>query len=147
MRKRRLDLGLLRREVAERLSADTCSVTNWELNRTQAGLKFLPGIVRFLGYAPWPADGSTGERLLGYRRERGLSQSALAQLIGVDPGTLSRWERGYRVPPRKYARLPEAFLARVAPEPGSDPPAAPADSKGLLCRPLDPAPRSALGES
>src|SRR6266511_2668936 len=32
--RRRLDLGLLQREVAERLGADECTVTNWELNRT-----------------------------------------------------------------------------------------------------------------
>jgi DNA-binding XRE family transcriptional regulator len=49
LRKRRLDLGLLQRGVAERLGADPCSVTNWELNRTKPALWFLPAIVRFLG--------------------------------------------------------------------------------------------------
>jgi hypothetical protein len=33
LRKRRLDLGLLQRQVADQLGADPCSVTNWELNR------------------------------------------------------------------------------------------------------------------
>ena len=110
MRKRRLDLGLLQREVAERLSADTCSVANWELNRTKPALWFLPAIVRFLGYGPWSADGSIGHRLLAYRQERGLSQSALARLLGVDPGTLGRWERGLRVPAGQYARRAAAFV-------------------------------------
>jgi transcriptional regulator with XRE-family HTH domain len=104
LRRRRLDLGLLQREVAERIGADQCSVTNWELNRTKPALWFLPAIVRFLGYQPWAADGSIGERLLAYRRERGVSQSTLARLLGVDPGTLSRWERGLRVPSGTYAR-------------------------------------------
>jgi transcriptional regulator with XRE-family HTH domain len=103
-------LGLLQREVAERFGAHTSSVTNWELNRTKPALWFLPGIVRFLGYAPWAAGESVGERLLAYRRERGLCQAALARLLGVDPGTLSRWERGLRVPTGKYARLAERFL-------------------------------------
>ncbi|MGH7535611.1 MAG: helix-turn-helix domain-containing protein [Gemmatimonadales bacterium] len=110
LRKRRLDLGLLQREVAERLGADPCSVTNWELNRTKPALRFLPGIVRFLGYAPWAADGSLGDRLLAYRRERVLSQAAFARLLGVDPGTLGRWERGLRVPTGRYAGLAEAYL-------------------------------------
>ena len=115
LRKRRLDLGLLQREVARRIGADEASVTNWELNRTKPALRFLPGIIRVLGYTPWTADGSIGERLLAYRRERGLCQSALARLLGLDPGTLSRWERGNRVPAGRYARLADAFLQRPAP--------------------------------
>jgi transcriptional regulator with XRE-family HTH domain len=110
LRRRRLDLGLLQREVAERLGADTCSVTNWELNHTTPALRFMPGIIRFLGYTPWGPGASAGERLVAYRRERGLPQTALARLLGIDPGTLSRWERGLRVPAGGYARLAEAFL-------------------------------------
>jgi transcriptional regulator with XRE-family HTH domain len=52
IRRRRLDLGLLQREVAERLGADAATITNWELNRTQPALRFLPAIVGFLGYPP-----------------------------------------------------------------------------------------------
>jgi ribosome-binding protein aMBF1 (putative translation factor) len=61
--------------------------------------------------AAWAAGESVGERLLAYRRERGLCQAALARLLGVDPGTLSRWERGLRVPTGKHARLAERFLS------------------------------------
>jgi transcriptional regulator with XRE-family HTH domain len=110
LRRRRLDLGLLQREVAERLGADPCSVTNWELGRTKPALWFLPAIVRFLGYVPWSADGSIGQRLLAHRRERGLSQSALAQLLGIDPGTLGRWERGLRTPLGAFARRVEVVF-------------------------------------
>jgi transcriptional regulator with XRE-family HTH domain len=114
LRRRRLDLGLFQREVAERLGADPCSVTNWELNQTKPALHFLRGIVRFLGYAPWPTEASIGERLLAFRRERGLSQAAFARLLGVDPGTVSRWERSIRIPTRRYARRAEATLERLA---------------------------------
>lgn len=110
LRRRRLDLGLLQREVAERLRTQPCSVTNWELNHTEPELRFVPGIVRFLGYAPWVARASIGERLLAYRRERGLAQSALARLLGIDPGTLSRWERDLRVPTGRYVELTETLL-------------------------------------
>jgi len=113
LRKRRLDLGLFPREVADRLGADPCSVTNWELGRTNPALRFLPGIIGFLGYAPWTDGASVVERLLAFRRERGLSQAALARLLGVDPCTLSRWVRGLRVPTSRYARLAQAFLAGV----------------------------------
>ena len=86
------------------------TITYPELNRTKPALWFLPGIVQFLGYAPWAADGRVGERLLAYRRERGLAQKVLASFLGVDPGTLARWERGVRMPTGRYARLAEAFL-------------------------------------
>jgi transcriptional regulator with XRE-family HTH domain len=112
LRRRRLDLCLLQRQAAERLGVHEATVTNWELKRTKPALRFLPGIVRFLGYTPWTGDGSIGERLLAFRRERGLSQTAFAGLLGVDPGTLSRWERGLRVPTGRYARLVVAFLGR-----------------------------------
>src|SRR6266581_1418450 len=74
LRRRRLDLGLLQREVAERLGADPCSVTNWELNRASPALHFLPGITDLIGYLPWAAGSSIGERLLAYRRHRGITQ-------------------------------------------------------------------------
>ena len=118
LRRRRLDLGLLQRQVADQLGADTSTITNWELGRTEPELRFLAGIVRFLGYAPRTADGSIGEQLLAYRRERGASQADLARLLGVDPGTLSRWERGVRIPTGRHGQLVETFLKQLAMPPG-----------------------------
>jgi hypothetical protein len=37
-----------------------------------------------------------------------------ARLIGIDPATLSRWERNLRVPAGRYALLAEAFVERFA---------------------------------
>jgi hypothetical protein len=46
LRQRRLELGLLQRQVSEQLDANSSSsVTNWELRRTKPALHFLPGIV------------------------------------------------------------------------------------------------------
>jgi len=67
-------------------------------------------VLKFLGYPPWAAGPSVSERLLAFRREQGLSQAAFARLLGVDPGTLSRWERKLRLPTGRYASLTEAFL-------------------------------------
>jgi hypothetical protein len=93
-----------------RRRADPCSVTNWELNRTSPALHFLPGITDLIGYLPWAAGSSIGERLLAYRRDRGITQEVMARRLGVDPGTLSRWERGLRVPAGRHDRLVQAFL-------------------------------------
>lgn len=89
MRKRRLDLGLLQKDVAAQLRADEGSVWNWEANRTVPALRFLPRIVEFLGYVPFPLNGSLPERLKVYRQALGLSQRRLAETLGVDPGTLA----------------------------------------------------------
>jgi transcriptional regulator with XRE-family HTH domain len=55
LRKRRLGLGLLQREFAERLGVTESTVTNWELNRTTPALRFLPAIIALLGFDPRPA--------------------------------------------------------------------------------------------
>ena len=36
--------------------------------------------------------------LLAYRKARGLRQKDAAEVFGVDPSTLARWERGERLP-------------------------------------------------
>jgi transcriptional regulator with XRE-family HTH domain len=70
--------------------------------------------VRFLGYVPWAAGTTIGERLLACRRDRGLCQNMMGRRLGIDPGTLSPWERNLRVPGGRYAWLVEAFLERLA---------------------------------
>jgi transcriptional regulator with XRE-family HTH domain len=54
MRKRRLDLGLLQREVALRIGVDVTSVNNWERGRASPNLRAIPAVIRFLGYTPPP---------------------------------------------------------------------------------------------
>jgi len=99
--KRRLDLGLLQREVAERLGADKASVVNWECNATYPALHWRPRIIEFLGYAPWDPSWTLGERLLAARETLGLSRRRAAKALGVDEGTLARWEGGRGKPGRR----------------------------------------------
>jgi DNA-binding XRE family transcriptional regulator len=54
LRKRRLDLGLLQRQVAARIGASTTTITSWELGQTAPALGWMPPIIRFLGYDPPP---------------------------------------------------------------------------------------------
>lgn len=60
---------LLQKDVAAHLGVDKGSIYNWELNRTAPALRFIPGVVQFLGYLPFPLNGSLPERLRAYRRE------------------------------------------------------------------------------
>ena len=48
LRKRRLDLKLLQKEVAQKLGVNQDTICNWENNRTSPTLRFIPKIVEFL---------------------------------------------------------------------------------------------------
>ena len=54
LRKRRMDLGITQKEAARRIGADQWTVINWEKGRTCPEVRFVPGIIRFLGYDPFP---------------------------------------------------------------------------------------------
>jgi transcriptional regulator with XRE-family HTH domain len=101
LRKKRLDLGLLQKDVAKILGVSQGTIYNWENNRTSPSLRAIPKIIEFLGYIPYDIQEKTpGEELRLLRRTLGLSQEKLATKLGVDPSTLWRWEKGKRTPPR-----------------------------------------------
>jgi transcriptional regulator with XRE-family HTH domain len=111
LRKRRLDLELLQRETAEKLGVDGMTICNWETNRTFPQLRFIPNIIAFLGYDPYniPPE-ALGGRIIATRRRLGLSQKRLAGLLDIDPGTLTRWERGKSSPSKRLLGRLDAFL-------------------------------------
>ncbi len=112
VRKRRLDLGLLQREVALQIGVDETTVFNWEAGTATPSLRALPAVIRFLGYdPPRIPDAADWGGLVRYLRQRhGLSMDALAELLSVDPTTVRGWEQGEHKPqPRLYARLVEVL--------------------------------------
>jgi transcriptional regulator with XRE-family HTH domain len=113
LRRRRLVLKLLQREVAEQIGVEKESIYNWETNRSKPGLQYMPAIIRFLGYNPLPPGKGWAERLVMCRTVLGLSQEESAARIGVDPCTLARWERGERDPSGKSGALASQFVAAV----------------------------------
>ena len=103
-------MGLLQKEVAERLGLDDCTIGNWEKDRTYPAVRFLPRLIHYLGYSPFPHPKAIGERLRSKREAMGLSRKRLAALLGIDDGTLQRYEDGlWRPGPRNRAIL-ERFL-------------------------------------
>ena len=110
IRRRRIDLNLLQRELGQHIGVHGLSVTNWELNRTIPELKHMPAILSFLGYNPLSRPTTLAERLVLHRRCRGWSQKRLADELDVDPTTLARWERGEKTPWGPYAAKVKALL-------------------------------------
>src|ERR1019366_2932428 len=111
IRRKRLTLKLTQEQVAERLGVTTASVYNWESDDSKPSVPYIPAIIEFLGYNPLPAATTLAGRLVRHRTSLGLPQSAAAKLIGVDPGTLARWERGEKQPAGEYLARVERFLA------------------------------------
>jgi len=101
MRKRRLDRGLLQREVAAQIGVNKDTIYNWETNRTTPEAQFIPKIINFLGFAPYDPGWSFGLRLKAMRTAVGLSQQQLARRTGLDEGTIAKWEREDHKPRRK----------------------------------------------
>jgi DNA-binding XRE family transcriptional regulator len=108
IKKRRLELGLFQKQVAEIIGVDECTVTNWEKGRTSPALRLLPKTIGFLGYSTSIGDTDTvGAKLLRYRKSRGMTQKGLAKQIGIDATTLGRIEKG-------RGRCLEAIRRRVS---------------------------------
>jgi transcriptional regulator with XRE-family HTH domain len=92
--KRRLDLNLLQKQVADRIGVHKMTITSWEGNATVPEVRYMPAIIQFLGYNPLPAANSLPERLSIARMALGLSQRKMAEKLGVDPATIQDWEPG-----------------------------------------------------
>jgi len=98
---RRLDLGLLQREVAPRLGVNTFTLGNWEKNQCEPTVRHYPAIMNFLRYCPVQYPKTLGERIRLHRIHRGLSISAFSNALGVDPRTIAKWEQDRGSPIRK----------------------------------------------
>lgn len=112
LRRRRRELGLRRTDAAERLGVSWKTLMWWEHDEREPSDRFYPAIIRYLGGEPWPVPETLGERLRAKRRRSGLSIDRAAVLMGVDEGTLGRWERGEWMPRLGVAKAKiAAFLA------------------------------------
>lgn len=107
LRAQRIDRGLFQSQVAAQIGVHELTICNWESNESQPALRWIPAVVRFLGYDPANSPSSFPERLVATRRALGLSQRKLASRLGVDPATVQGWETSKHQP--TAARLDEVM--------------------------------------
>jgi len=78
IRKRRLGLKMLQKDVAEQLGVNKTSVFNWEANASAPEIRYMPAIIGFLGYNPLPEADGWGARLVRHRTTLGMTQKEAA---------------------------------------------------------------------
>lgn len=83
-----MDLGLPQRGVAGILNANPWTYLLWEHDRTAPTVRFIPSIVQFLEYNPFPKGDSIPDRLRAARRRLGLTQAELGHRTGLSEGTI-----------------------------------------------------------
>ncbi len=109
MRKKRLEMGLMQKEVAEQLGVNTWTILNWEKGHTAPSIESIPVIVQFLGYDPFPQPTTLSQHLLAKRREMGWTIKEAARVLVVEPTTWRNWECGQMILYRKH----RALIARM----------------------------------
>lgn len=108
LRKKRLDLGLLQKDVADRLNTSTECLRNWENNMFEPDIRSFPNVIDFIGYCPYDLALAASDKMIIWRSYNGLTQKEMAKLARIDPGTLSRIEKG-----KMESTKAKLYMARV----------------------------------
>jgi len=87
-------VGLRQKDVAGELGANFKTYENWEQEKYEPEIRFLPAVIRFLGYDPSPSPVPLPDRIQAARRRQGISQRELARRLGLYPATVCAWETG-----------------------------------------------------
>ena len=102
LKKKRLQIGLFQKDVADLIGVCEATILHWEKSTTEPPIAFLPPILEFLGYDPFPLPMTLSQHLIATRRENGWSIKEAAVAVGVDPSTWGNWERGGTILLRKH---------------------------------------------
>lgn len=110
LKARRLELGLRQVDAARKVGVAHKTFAHWEQGVRLPAVLHWPAIDAFLGYCLYERAATFGDRIRLHREHRGLSHRELAELLGAQAGSVSRWESGARVPEKAWrARLEEWF--------------------------------------
>ncbi|HTE01613.1 MAG TPA: helix-turn-helix transcriptional regulator [Mucilaginibacter sp.] len=92
--KKRLEGGLLQKDVARIMGVSEDCITYWENGRSNPQIRYYPAIIAFLGYYPFTHETkSIAGKLLKIRYSHGWSRKLCAKEFKVDSVTIKRLER------------------------------------------------------
>ena len=80
-------------DVARIMGANAWTYITWEKHEAEPTGKFVPRIIEWLGYDPFPVGETFGEKLSWKRKKAGLTRQELADRLGLNYGSVKQWER------------------------------------------------------
>ncbi len=95
LRRRRIELGLLQRDVAKIVGVSEDCITFWENNKTDPTAKHVAKIIHFIGELPPILPNTFAGKIKAYRYAHGLTHAQMGELVGVNASTIGAWEAGY----------------------------------------------------
>lgn len=113
--------GHTQKSLAELIGADATSVSRWERGRDLPSPMFqerLAELIRSNSTGVLAPSVSTGDDtdwpslIKRLRKSRKWSQTNLSEILGVDPTTISRWERGRDTPSLAFQKLLKCHTAK-----------------------------------
>jgi len=116
LRRRCLEFGLYQKDVAARLGVTTSSVWNWE-HGWSVDFRYMPRVIKFLGYNPIPQPDDLLERLAWYKQVNGLTLEQLGAEMERAPKQLADWLAGRHKPCRHNQEKIGLFLSGQSQEP------------------------------
>ena len=119
IRRRRHELGLIQRQLAERLGVLPGAIEKWERGKCYPHERLSSKLIEVLGFDPTALIRGLPDELRRYRLRQGFSRPQMAERLGIHPGTVWRWETGRRITvQRKSLEKIQEFLAEEAGKPG-----------------------------
>jgi transcriptional regulator with XRE-family HTH domain len=113
LRRRRLDLGLRQRDLAERWGLRSETVAGWERGLSRPSIRQWPKIIELLGFDPLESGESPLARLEAARRRLGLTRREFAAKVGLDEGSICHWAKGRHRPSSWMAGRIETILGKL----------------------------------
>ena len=71
-------------DAARIIGANTWTYLLWENDEAQPSARFIPHIITWLGYNPFPEGETLGEKITARRQKHGLTRKQLAKLLSLN---------------------------------------------------------------
>lgn len=112
IRKTRKERGLVIADLTRLLGARHSNISQWETGIFAPSQKYIPRIIEFLGFVPWPCSpyqSTLSEAVRAAREIQGWRQVDLGAQAGISDRTVSLLERGQSISLQSITRLERAL--------------------------------------